>query len=236
MPRFALHPADVDEYDESEQVATLQRAAIDPRICVVCGLASDSGAVLNGRIGKVDVSSPEEIEACAPNDRLPVQLFDESHQLLPPKAIKRKNLQFATVCRETTGAGVCVVTNNPFGPSNLAFSRWGTDAGPSVAGISRLALEHMPFDTPDDLPVPLQFLLACGAAPNLERAQEALQRMADANCRALPMAMRGGSGSAALVLPLTSEAEADASRPEAAAAAADEEDEEGGGVRFERRV
>ena len=215
MPRFKLHPADADEYDQSEETATLERAAIDPLLCVVRGLTSESGAQLNGRMGKADLASQAELDEVGPEDRVPVRLLDNDNQtLLPPKAIKKKNLRFASVARDTTGAGICVVTSNPFGPSNLAFSRWSSDAGPSVSGISRLNLEHMPFETLDDLPVPLQFLLACGPSPDLAKAQEALQRMADGNCRALPMAMRRGD--AALVLPSgAAEAAADASGEEA---------------------
>ena len=61
-----------------------------------------------------------------------------------------------------------------------------------LTALSSLAaeLDHMPFTTLDDLPVPLQFLLSCGARPNLDTAKGALQKMIDGNCRAMPVALR----------------------------------------------
>ena len=174
-----------------DEETTVQHLKMDPMACVVVGLTSDAGRQLNGALGKV-TNSLKDLEAAGPEDRLAVHLLDKDDgRELPAKAIRRQNLEFSRVQRDTTGAGVCVVTCNPLRDlQSLAFARWTTDAGPTKAAIAALQFEHLPFATDDDLPVPLQFLLACGARPDLDRAQEALQRMVDAKCRAVPLALR----------------------------------------------
>ena len=222
MVRFALCPSDADEYDVAEETSVLERAKIDPAWCLVSGLSSEAGQQLNGKVGRAEVGT-DEINAAAPDDRISVRLVDNEDIT---KSVKRKNLEFALCSRDTTGSGICVVTYNPLGSSSIAYSRWSTDSGPSLGAIGKID-DRIPFFTFDDLPVPLQFLLACGAIPNLQRAQVALQRMADGNCRALPMSMRSDNVLAAMPADATKAAtQASEVEVEAVAAAAAEEEEE----------
>lgn len=144
--------------------------------CRICGLTSEAGQLLNGKVG-ICSASQDEIRAAGPSDRLSVNIDGED----TPKLIKRCNLQIVAICKDASHAGVCTTFINPFGRSSLQFFSFGS------AGATRQSLDtlvekeqsviYFDIDAVEELPIPLQFLVCCGPLADLPRAQAALDRL-----------------------------------------------------------
>lgn len=138
--------------------------------CRIAGLTSEPGLTLNGTAARM--MKPELLATAGLDDRLPVEIEGQQDGML----IKRRNLAFPTVQTCTTGAGYCKVLSNNLGESAITYLRWKSGGAMQKTLQAELAREpeRLKFESLDQLPAPMQFLLSCGPLADLRRAQSAL--------------------------------------------------------------
>ena len=142
--------------------------------CRIHGLTSDAGKGLNGQTGHAKIAE-ERLAALDDSERVPVVIEGAK----AAKSLKRANLELAAVTRHLSGAGACTVTLSPFGKSSVSYLSWSA-VGPTSKKLSKfeeLEAKSLPFESLDELPVVLQFLLACGPVADLEGARASLGRI-----------------------------------------------------------